>query len=187
VRESSASHAKVSRYNGGYSSNEAISILLSPKKRKDPKDLLPPRPLALGNTAPITSRRSLIRLDRTRRIEACFPPDHSGGGKEHRAEGGRNGQASWGARSRDLERRNAYWRPSGTISRWCRHKSRHHVHVARPHSTPPINFLISPAGPPPLPESGRSADRSGGRSFGRPTRSPVARETGCSPFSGSSI
>lgn len=60
----------------------------------------------------------------------------------------RGGEHLRGARGRDLERRSAYWRSSGTISRWCRHKSRHHVHVARPHSTPPINFLISPAGAP---------------------------------------
>jgi len=53
----------------------------------------------------------------------------------------RGGEHLRGARGRDLERRSAYWRSSGTISRWCRHKSRHHVHVARPHSTPPINFF----------------------------------------------
>lgn len=73
-----------------------------------------------------------------------------GGREKRRARGGgrglfrksrvhetRTGGSEGAARGRDLERASAYWRSSGTISRWCRHKSRHHVHVARPHSTPP--------------------------------------------------
>lgn len=61
--------------------------------------------------------RGLFRKSRVRETRTGVPRGRQGG--------------------RDLERASAYWRSSGTISRWCRHKSRHHVHVARPHSTPP--------------------------------------------------
>lgn len=118
-----------------------------------------------------------------RRIKACS--ESLEGEKEHRRverarslRRGTEGEKHLrGARGRDLERRSAYWRSSGTISRWCRHKSRHHVHAARPHSTPPINFLISPAGAPS--RSSREERRKTERERERGERERSRREIGC--------
>jgi hypothetical protein len=55
------------------------------------------------------------------------------------------------------------------ISQWCRHKSRHHVHLHAPTERPPINFLISPGAARvvlALPWNGAAGGR-GSRSTGR--------------------